>query len=285
MSLTGIPALIVIIIALGIPLWIAVMIISKFRRRYHEISIRWDNIVKTEYEAPLKLTPAELGYLSDSKFDSKELFATLLDLEQRGFLEIKKSRLGFIAHKTTLAPKELRSHEKFIYNSKSNGNNILNYLSGNNNTFKKLVREDLYLRGLVKKSHLEASLLVSRILVIYLLINIIGTSYIFIVSVTNGQYADAFAFLFFVPIMLAPIGIPISIVGGYIYNKVVGETSIWTSKMKSAWAEIEGYKEFIRQVELDNIQFESSELKIKTKNKTLPYAVALGFNTEWKERF
>jgi hypothetical protein len=58
-----------------------------------------------------------------------------------------------------------------------------------------------------------------------------------------------------------------------------------TKKFKQIWPEIEGYRDYIRQVEVDELKFESEELKTSSKNKALPYAIALELNTEWQKRF
>jgi hypothetical protein len=43
--------------------------------------------------------------------------------------------------------------------------------------------------------------------------------------------------------------------------------------MKDIWPRLEGYKEYVRQVDLDQIQYESDELKIATKIR--PYLMQL----------
>jgi hypothetical protein len=55
--------------------------------------------------------------------------------------------------------------------------------------------------------------------------------------------------------------------------------------MKVIWPKLEGYKEYVKQVDLDQIQYESDELKIATKNTALPYAIIYGLKTDWENRF
>jgi hypothetical protein len=68
------------------------------------------------------------------------------------------------------------------------------------------------------------------------------------------------------------------------YQKIAGEPWLGTKKLKQVWSEIEGYRHFIEVVEADKLEFDSENTKGIVKNKTLPYAIALGFNTGWTKK-
>lgn len=95
-----------------------------------------------------------------------------------------------------------------------------------------------------------------------------------------GMVFALLIFVFFFPLFMC-----LALVAGTIYNNIVGQPGLWTEKLKTPWPQIEGFREYVRQVDLDEIQFESSKLKMVSKNKNLPYAIALGLNTEWESRF
>jgi len=282
-SLSGFPAYVAIILFLLMFAMIPMYVISKLRRGTYEFARQYDTIIKTEYEAPYYLTPAELGYLTDAKFSKQEFFATILDLEQRGYLRIdKQSAYSFgitnLNKEGRLKPHERLILEEFSTTSSLSLNNIKNLKK-----FRNKVLNSLSAKGLVKKQRVDISFLTSRVIIILLIINT-SLSLLFALS-GESSVIERIVFFFLLPILLSTVTLPLSIVLGYVYHKTVGETGLWTKKMKAVWTEIAGYKYFIEQVELDNIQFESSELKTKTKIKAFPYAVALGLDTEWQERF
>jgi len=284
-SLSGFPAYIALILFLLMFAILPMYFLSKVRRKSYEFARQYDTIVKTEYDPPYGLTPAELGYIVDAKFSKREFFATILDLEQRGFIEINKSLYSYELLKLSLETSKLHKHEKLIVHNFTNTSSLSLENRKNLKRFRQTVLSSLVSKGLVKPSAAEekVSFLAGRIILTLLVINTLLT--ILITFADDGSLFETIFFALLIPIMITPITLPISIVLGYVYHKIVGETGLWTKEMKQAWVEIAGYSHFVKQVELDNIQFESSELKSKTKIKAFPYAVALGLDTNWEKRF
>lgn len=58
-----------------------------------------------------------------------------------------------------------------------------------------------------------------------------------------------------------------------------------TKALGLLWPELEGYRIFLKQVELDRIRFENASDRQLVLNKTAPYAVALNLTTRWQDRF
>ena len=217
----------------------------------------------------------------------REVYATLLDLEQKGYVSIEQSSFG--SHKITKLQNDysdLAAHEKFVIEAFEHTSEVSIATKIRLSTFKKIVARSLANKGLIKHSYVGASFLGKRIVgTVFVLNTVLTVLFLFAPSAGEVNYADKIIFVFILPLLFSTITIPVSIVLGLMYNKIVGDTGQWTKKMKKSWAEIAGYNEFVRQVELDNIQFESEGLKSKTKIKALPYAVALGLNTSWQKRF
>lgn len=283
-SLSGFPAYIAIIIFVVMLTIIPMYLVSKLRRKTYEFTTKYDSLIKAEYEPPYDLTPAELGYLTDAKFSKREFFATILDLEQRGYLSIEKGSaqsFSIVRHNKDI--NNLHDHERLVVTEFSNTNSLSLENRMNLSKFRRAVVASLAEKGLVKKSRLHISTLPGRVLMIFLIFNALLT--ILFVTAEDSSIGDRIFFLFFTPLFVSPITLPVSLFFGYLYHKVVGETGLWTKKMKGAWAEVAGYKHFIEQVELDNIQFEHAELQTKTKIAAFPYAVALGLDTDWEKRF
>ena len=88
MSFEGFPAVIALFIFLAIPIGVATFIIGRTSRFAHRKRQLIQNVIIAEYEPPAHLSPAEIGYLFDSRFDNTEVVATLIDLEQRGLISI-----------------------------------------------------------------------------------------------------------------------------------------------------------------------------------------------------
>ena len=82
---------------------------------------------------------------------------------------------------------------------------------------------------------------------------------------------------FFVPFYLA------SIILNYFRGRIVGREWIITPKLKRLWPQIVGYRQYIKMVEKERLEFSSKSLKEASKNSALPYAVALGFVKNWRD--
>lgn len=283
-SLSGFPAYLAIMTIILVIAVIPMYILSKLRRKTYEFSRQYDTVVKTEYMPPLNLTPAEIGYLSDAKFSKQEFYATILDLEQRGYINIEKNTIySFKLERLQKEIVSLHKHEQLVLEEFSNTNSLIVSNSLNLKKFRQMVIASLAQKGLVKQSRLNINFLVTRIIILFLLFNTLLT--LLLTFTGDSSASERLIFFFLTPLLFTPLTLPVSIVLGFIYHKIVGETGLWTKKMKNTWVEIAGYKYFIEQVELDNIKFESSELKTKTKIDAFPYAVALGLDTDWEKRF
>jgi hypothetical protein len=283
-SLTGFPAYIALVLFFSSLAILPMYLLSKARRKTYEFTRQYDTIVVTGYEAPHGLTPAEIGYLTDAKFSKREFYATILDLEQKGFIEIEKS--GIDNYRLTSLLKDdhsLKRHERLLIDELTSTNSFSCENRKILKKFRESVLSSLVKKGLVKSAAAQVSFLASRIIVIFLALNTLLTL-TFLIS-DPGSFGDTIVFLVISPLLFSPITFPIAVILGYTYHKIVGETGLWTKKMKDIWVDIAGYKHFVQQVDLDNIQFESADLKSKTKIKAFPYAVGLGLDTKWQKRF
>lgn len=284
--LEGLPALIAIFITIAIPLGIFTFIlanVSKFTRRKSKLS---QNTIIAEYDPPENLSPAEMGYLFDSRLDKQELVATLIDLEQKGLLAFQKRSLeGMVINVSNRGQDKhnLRQYEKDLLDRIGAEANLSVYSLLNKSSFGYSIKKSLAAKGYIKSQREVINYLAQRTLVAYFLLTM--PILIWTLFQANGEIMIMFLVMMFVFIMFFPFFFGLALITGYIYNKIVGQPGMWTDKLKKLWPELEGYREYVRQVELDELQFESKDLKIRSKNKTLPYAIALGLNTEWQDSF
>lgn len=283
----GFPAFVSISIFLFIFFIIPVTVIAYIFSKLHARKIRSkylnSSVIKSEYKPPANLSPAEIGYLFDSKAGGKESIATLLDLEQRKIIKINKTDQGtYNIHLDNPTSEKLKPHEELIVNSISSMKNISVGTGSIFFGFNSAVRQSLKKEGLISPtSHILkqffAKVFLSYIVICFLIF--IGIIFLFKGNILFITIFSIMIFIIFIPVFLA-----LAVIAAYINNIIAGHSGIWNKKAKQLWPEIEGYREYIRQVEIDEIQFESEQLKIKSKNRAMPYAVAFGFNTNWHKR-
>lgn len=288
--LEGAPALAVTLFTLFLILVIPVSLIAIIASIIHKQRLRKKylglSVVKSEHLPPEDLSPAEVGYLFDSKIGSPELLATLFDLEQREIIKFQK--LDDNAYNITVNKgvfRNLKPYEILIIDKYANNSTGLDLarLSLASTEFNKSVRESLIKKGFIMDYGYYIGSIIGKILLSYLAI--VFFLFFVILFSSRGDLAVTFVASIIIFVFGFPLFLGLSVVMALINNKIAGHSGMWNKQAKELWPEIEGYREFVRQVEIDNIQFESEELKEKSKNTAMPYAIALGFNTKWQERF
>lgn len=277
-----------LMLILGVPLVIAVFLAAGLRQKSHSLQLNENNTIISLYEPPFDLTPAEMGYLMDSKFGAHELMATLLDLEQRQHIHLNKHPvIGFTITKTDKQAIGLTEHEIYAMTKLTHVNNVSMALGSATKEFRILVMKSLSEKGFLKRSKIGAHYVLRRTI----LWNIAITITVFVgllfsqMGSSGATFSDALSEFWGVSIGLFLFFSPLSFLAGSIFDKIVGHTNVWTKEAKPKWAEIQGYREFVKLVELDRLKFESAELKTATLNRARPYAVAFSFNSDWQKRF
>lgn len=242
-------------------------------------------LIIAEYEPPDGLSPAELGYLYDSRFNMTEIYATIISLEQRGLIEIVKGGVwGQEVMRTTKQPHDqLKKHEAYLLKQIPEDKPYHVYSLRYNLGFKRKVWESLTDQGYVKEQKNLIYFMANRTAVAY--VSITAVLALLVASGSDTGKISGFLLFFAVfAIAFAPLILPLAIIASSMYDRVAGRHGFWTAKLKKIWPQIEGYRNYVEQVELDNLQFESAALKERSKNKVLPYAIALNLNTGWRKR-
>lgn len=292
-TLTGIPAFVVIVILLYGPIILVTILVSRALRRIQLAKQIRRKVIVAEYQPPLGLSPAELGYLYDTKVRNQELVATLLDLQQREVISIRQKNDYPFATPNKNSDTKLKPHEQYLVNALGKGSTLHRVFFLRHRTF---FEATLY-EQLVTAGYLESSLF-SGAKNWILWLNLLGV-FIFpgslciaalfkpdlgILGLLSTFFGGVFIMLVF-GLLGAPIYTIFSGITLAIYTRIAGKSWLRTRKLKDEWRAIEGYRQYVHMVELDNLQFESSTLKGMSKNSTLPYAIALGFSVSWKGQF
>lgn len=265
------------------------------------------NTITALYEPPLGLNPAEIGYMFDGKMRSREVAATIIHLQQRGYLHIKRDSEGKRIFAGPRVGDDLKTYEKKLIEvaDKPEGATLdemlyrfvsykLHRKSSSVGTmqfaFTQLVHSDLQRRHYVKmSSHASFFYRALKILILLEMVLIVLPLFLFwtFIAVFQGTtdfsvlgvlmfMAVMFCIIFSVPFYLA------ACVLTYIRGRIVGREWIITPKLEKLWPQIVGYRQYIKFVENERLEFQSRELQKISKNESLPYAVSLGFVKNWR---
>jgi hypothetical protein len=310
-DITGIPALLIILLLFYLfvytPIKLVVKVIAHGSKKAERIRLLQQQTVIAEYDSPAGLTPAEIGFLFDTKINITEIFATIVSLQQRGLVTIEdEDKLKVIEVKN--APNDIKPFDKYVLNALKNGTKVNKKINigeaitmdkaftiesrndGDkiiNKRFLKnvrwgselILRQELQSQGYIKTTKEQVRSVGVRLGFIMVVIVWVLPLWAF----HPKNFADALALMAFFT-FFAPFFLIVAIFLLLNYQKIAGEPWLGTPKLKEIWPDIEGYRQFIEQVEADRLKFESENTKGTVKNKTLPYAIALGFNTGWKKK-
>lgn len=288
--------------------FIVIMPAALLRRWYFYKRRLSKNIITAEYEPPLGLNPAEIGYLFDGKLRELEVGATIIHLMQRGLLHVKKIDDEKRIFSGPRVEKNLKAYEKKLIDEADTSEGVLSndllsrftsyksdkfsvQVMSREIVFTQLVHFDLLRRQYVKRSF-ALRFLISSFKINILLVGII--IYIPLIgvwmfgAVNNGAtdfmvlgillVAGFFISIYsFVPFYIA------SMILNYFRGRIVGREWIITPKLQKLWPQIVGYRQYIKMVENEKLEFSTKALAEVSKNKSLPYAIALGFVKNWRD--
>lgn len=288
-ELSGTPALLVMIVLLSLfaylflylPVKLITTVIAHGKQKADRLRLLQQKTVIAEYDPPANLTPAEIGFLFDAKLSIAEVFATIVNLQQRSLATIGENEGKLMVYEVKIGQSStafegyilgrLDNHKgktinkRFLENIRRSGDQVM----------KQQLQEKGYLLPIkeqIKRSFLRLSFIMAMLIILFPVLAFRPNT---LEEITNT--------VFFL-IVFWPGYFIVSIFLYSTYQKIAGEPWLGTGKLKQIWTDIEGYRGFIQMVELDNLQFESETTKGIIKDKTLPYAIALGFNTGWLKK-
>lgn len=235
--------------------------------------------IYAQYDAPDNLTPVETGTLIDEKVDTKDISSEIIYLATKGYLKITRTENKGIIFKSEdyLLEKlkdqaDLPSFDKQIMDGLfQHGDHQKIKLSELKNAFYKQIKEinDKVYDSLVAKGYFPKS--PAEVKYKYFLIVSIALFAIFLVSVL--------AALGNINLIALAISAFIVIIFGF-YMPVKTKKGVDTKE------NILGLKEYLEVAEKDRIKFHNApEKNPEHFEKLLPYAMVLGVEKEWAEKF
>ncbi len=296
------------IILASIPIgWITGMVVKKLTISNNEISIKSQNTIYTEYKPPLNLKPAEIAFLYDRSFGKEELLATLFNLEQRGMVSLFKENPGIsdvnfrIILNTEPMDKKLDEFEQEIllsikslkndpsWNSLSSDTKIWDSAIENKLEFA-LAAKGLFLLPPSRSDTVKKFLIFGGVISFLFMFLITSFSNITVLETSSTDVYkdlknDVAIFVIFIYWLLLSCVFGIATYYGISSYRNALDISKGTLLLKRIWTHIEGFKEYLEVVEQDRIKFENETLKEDARQHALPYAVALGMETNWESRF
>lgn len=315
-ALNGFSAYIVFIIIICIFLLLIFVVISPvlllsatLRKQAERFRQQRDGTVIAQYEPPLGLSPAEIGLLYDMKCDDKEIRATLFQLQQR-----KVILMDSLSKVSVINPEDyehLEEYEKVairmfdkeatalepsktfpITVTSENGTQTYNLpipAAKSKYHFTTAVQQSLAAKGYKTKSY--TGTFITRVMIASTLFGLWPMASIAIPLDSNSVTYPAWSIqsvgsaLVFT-IVIGIIAFPLYLLFGYLfmrlYVRMAGRAWLNTKQIRRLWPELEGYRLFLAQVDLDNIQFESEQGNPVTA--TMPYAMVFNLDTKWQQR-
>ena len=228
-----------------------------------------EGVVVTRYEPPKGFSPASLRYIRQMYYDNKVMTAAIVNLAVKGYLEIEKqgkthslAKLDTETLKPAMAPGEKELFEAIF--AKDNFVTLKNtnhkVLGDARKKHKKSLQQDY-------KSHYFKT---NGLLNLPAIVIVLGTSLIS-VNIGNGPTAFVIAtiilsfltMIFFAIIMKRP-----------------------TIRGRELLDEMLGFKDFLEIAEKDELNLRNPPTKTpELFEMMLPYALALGVEQQWSERF
>ncbi|MGB5645989.1 DUF2207 domain-containing protein [Muriicola sp.] len=237
-----------------------------------------------QFEVPNKMTPASVGMLNKLRYHGDLITGSILNLAVKGYLKIEEdiqdyvfglfSSKKFIIHKTKEDSGLLNDEEAVLFSKLFSGNSILSLDGKYDSKVQSAVTA--YKASLRKQHH---SLIYQgfnfKFWVIPIL-TIIACIFLFVFLSSNYFQGGNDGLVFFVFLV-------INIVFFLIYQYLIRKPAVEKLRIRSL---IEGFKMYLSAAEEKKIAyFNPPDLTPEIFEKLLPYAVVLGAEDVWGDKF
>jgi hypothetical protein len=241
--------------------------------------------IKPQYEPPENLTPAEVGVIVDNSPDMRDITATVVDLAVRGFITIEETEdnklFGLISGKdyrfhklrTGADLSGLESHERKLLSAFFGSRDQVDLSDLKNEFYKDLpdlqsgLRDALVHHGIYES---RPDVVVGK----YVGFGVVAGIAIAAIGLTIGQAV----------LRLAPPAVIIAAIGSALVIAGFGlAMPARTRRGAEVLRHIKGFEEFLERVETD--RFKRMITGPEQFEKFLPFAMALGVESQWAKAF
>ena len=263
-------------------------------------------LVTSIYKLPINLNPAEVSYVFTARIGRRQIYATLLDLTNRGVLIMhKKGTKTYMS----LGPKHdstLTSYEHLLIDQlhevpeplevdKMIKNSVVHELSKTH-----IIRgSTYYVFWYLLRDHLRKSKLIERRmtgkyakmlfffgvvwslvlavvpLVSFRVLQILDSGEVNLTQITQVVYSGLLLWSLVVPFVVF-----FSFFLLRLRGHMIGRAWLMTDRLSHYLHQFEAFREFVRLTHSDRLHFESKELLKEARATTLPYAIAFGYVKE-----
>lgn len=304
---------IILSVLVGVALSPVIIVAALARRRAnHWLNQRIDTVI-AQFTPPHNFSPAEVGLLYDMRCDKTEVIATLFHLELRGIISIIDSTHVTIIDQTAYTglpeyekiairiargeTEGLDSERHFpivIYDVNSGQKHQLSIPLPQPKTlrsFSSAVQQSIVDKGIPMRNFtvafIKKSIIVAGIIALLPLLSAAlpgvydGNAY---GSWSLVAFINAFTLFVVLTLFAWPLYAALALFFTWLWTRLAGRYWINTPQARALWPELEGYKLYLEQVDVDAIRFESTDHSGRPVTTTLPYAMALGLETRWRSR-
>jgi len=317
-SYDGVSALLIILLVFALlltllfiiisPLFILTAILKRKAERYKQLR---SSTIIAQYDPPMNLTPAEIGYLYDMKCDAKELWSTLIDLKIRRIVSFSSPDDVKIIDADLYS--SLRDFEKFaVYlvsddapkpqlvtknftvideNGVPHTQTITLPARRSLSTFTSKVRASLHSRQIKTRGY--AYSVIGYGFLVGLCLSILPGLFVMLADGTNNGVAyeagsmtaigSGISTSLVLGFFVWPLYLGFGCIAVIVWGKLAGRYWLNTSSVRKLWPELEGYRLFLKKVEEDNLQFAVQQGDAKAVFVTiLPYIIVLNLDIHWR---
>ncbi len=261
-----------------------------YRRRLRK------NKITAEFDAPVGLGPAEIAYLFSSSDNDRILGATIIQLIQKGYLHLKRVNEQKVLFAGPRESDTLANYENELIQliDQTEGvrvPDLMQYLKEQRYSFKTHIKQTLVDKKYIRQ-HYTKSFLKKLITISLLLMALCVLWPLFFVwfsgTIKSGfnDFTSLWKLLFggvLISVIFAPVFILLSLLTVRLRGRMTGRDWIATSRLRRSWAQIIGFRQYVKLTEDQKLHFSSAELKKKSEHDTIAYSVALGFVKNWRD--
>jgi len=276
---------IVLLIALGLPISIFVKMFITWWKRGKDPKI--DKTIIAEYSPPESLPPAMFGVLIDQNVEMKDITATVVDLAVRGYLKIIEKEAGFFLFKKKehvfqklKDENDLKPFEAAVMGNIFKGKMLVSSSSLKNKFYKHIpLIQDLVHEEVSKTGYFNGDIQTTRKK--YRKKSIFFFALAFLILVAWGLATLLLSLemiRFFAQIVILLLGLAVSGIIIIVFSQYM--PALTKKGLEAKW-KLLGFKEYLQIAEKFRIEAET----LDTFSRYLPYAMVLGVEKKWANRF
>lgn len=247
-----------------------------------------DRTIAVEYEPPLRLSPAAIGYMHDGHLGAREVYAMTLYLEQKGYIKrLKSSGEQMLVIVNSMGDDASPSYQKTMQfvgqqpsiNDRAAFETFATELE--KATHGELVSLDIFSKRGAWSDAKYVTLIISG----FVAVTIVCGAYAITHSLSDSELNIMVQVYLTLAIISVGVMVALAMLSEKLQMKLFGPMSYASTKLYEIWPFVEGFRLYLQEVELDHIRFENEQDRTVGRNEALPYSIALNLKSGWEKWF